>query len=72
MKKALLLGFILSVVLPEVEASPAKAAPVTKQSAFSPAGEKLFKKRRRNRANRRGGFLGIFGKKKGGCGCPNN
>ncbi|MCY7351454.1 MAG: hypothetical protein LH606_12445 [Cytophagaceae bacterium] len=68
MKKVLLLGFALGLLTPVIEAP---ASSLTAKTSVSASGESIFKKRRRYKANRKGGFLGLF-RKKNGCGCPNN
>ncbi len=69
MKKLFILGFALSLLLPAVEATAASA---TTGVSVSVKSENIFKKRRRYKAKRKGGFLGLFRRKNSGCGCPNN
>lgn len=66
MKKLLLYGFALSLLVPVA----AEATPTAQQTEVSAKTESLFKKKRRYKANRKGGFLGLFRKKNNGCGCP--
>ena len=66
MKKLLLYGFALSLLVPVA----AEATPTTPQTQVSVKSENLFKKKRRYKAKRKGGFLGLFRKKNSGCGCP--
>ena len=66
MKKLLLYGFALGLLVP-VAAEATTTSPGTQVSVKS---ESLFKKKRRYKANRKGGFLGFFRKKNNGCGCP--
>jgi hypothetical protein len=66
MKKLLLYGFALSLLAPVTS----EATPNAVKTQVSVKSESLFKKKRRYKAKRKGGFMGLFGKKNNGCGCP--
>jgi len=66
MKKLVLWGFALSLLIPVAS----EAAPSAPEIRVSAKAESLFKKKRRYKANRKGGFLGLFRRKNNGCGCP--